>query len=60
LVLWKLDASEKWEAREMRQYWVCGWEGGWVSILIEAKGIGDEVGGSWRGDKEGGQHLKCK
>jgi hypothetical protein len=30
------------------------------SILSEAKGIGDEVRNSGRGDREGGQHLKCK
>jgi hypothetical protein len=41
------------------------WEGvnGWRSILIEAKlkvVRGDGIRGWWRGNWEGGYHLKCK
>jgi hypothetical protein len=35
--------------------------GGWVGKHpLRGKGEGKRVGGSWRGDQEGGQHLKCK
>jgi hypothetical protein len=54
LVLWRLDAPEKGDARGMRLEWV----GGWVSTLLEAKGR--EMGGGQRGDLVGRQHLKCK
>jgi hypothetical protein len=36
---------------------------GWRSTLIEAKGMGvreDRMGDLWRGNQEGGYHLKCK
>jgi hypothetical protein len=58
LVLWRLDALKKRDARGVR--WVGGWVGGWGSTLLEAKGRVDGVGSSWRGHQEGGQHLKCK
>ena len=52
LVLRRLDAPEKEDARLVKQEWV----GGWRSTLTEAK----EMDHLQRGDWEGGQHLKCK
>jgi hypothetical protein len=50
LVLWRLDAPEKGDARWMRQEWV----GGWRSTLLEAKGrgMGWEVHGGEMGKED--------
>jgi hypothetical protein len=55
LVLWRLEAPEKGDARGVGQEW----EDGWRSTLLETKrrGEGESL---WRGDWEGGQHLKYK
>ena len=48
LVLWRLDALEKGDARGVKQEWV----GEWGSTILEAKGIGEW--GLWGG----GQFMK--
>jgi hypothetical protein len=43
----------------VRQEWVNGWK----STLLELKGKGERgngMRGLWRGNQEGGYHLKCK
>ena len=40
MVLWRLDAPEKEDAREVRQEWV----GGWGSTFLEEKCTGMEWG----------------
>jgi hypothetical protein len=56
LVLWRLDAPEKGDAKRV-EVGIGGYVGG---ILLEAKERGNGVKGSWRGDQEGGQNLKRK
>jgi hypothetical protein len=56
LVLWKLDVSEKGNARVLR--WECVGEKG--STFIEAKEEGNGMGSFQRGEWKGEQHLKCK
>jgi hypothetical protein len=34
--------------------------GGSGSTLIEAGATGNGIGDLWRGNQEGGKHLKCK
>ena len=36
MTLWRLDATGQGNVREVRQEWV----GGWVSTILEAKGMG--------------------
>jgi hypothetical protein len=55
LVLWKLNAPVKEDARRVRQEWV----GGWGHTLLQAKGRGDGIGDFWREGWEMG-HLKRK
>ena len=47
LVLWRLDAPEKGDARGVRWEWV----GRWGNTLLQAKG--KQMGGLWREDWEG-------
>jgi hypothetical protein len=44
LVLWRLDAPEKGDARGVRWEGVRGWVGRLENTLLEAKGRAEEVG----------------
>ena len=52
MVLWRLMAPVKGNAREVRQKWV----GGWVSTLLQAKGREDGMEGC-RGETRKGDNI---
>ena len=42
----------------MKQEWVSGWRSTLIEAKVRGQGIG--IGELWRGNWEGGYHLKCK
>ena len=56
LVQQRLVAQAQGDARMVRQECVIGWK----STPLEAKGSAEGMGGLWKGNWEGGYHLKCK
>jgi hypothetical protein len=53
LVLWRLDATARGDTRAVSQEWR-------GKLPHRGRGRGDGIRSLWRGNWEGGQHLKCK